>query len=80
MQSICFSTDGSKIAITSRDTLIRIFDVRSGRVESEAKSHQNMRDSRVLFVDREYLITTGEFFIKYSSLYQNFISIHFTLV
>lgn len=62
LQAISWSRDGKKIAISSRDTVLRIFDVGTGCIEMAAQGHCSIRDSRVLFVKREYLATTGVFF------------------
>lgn len=59
IQSISWAEEGYKMAVSSKDLKIRIFDVRSNSMEIEAASHQNMRDSRVLWVDQNYILTTG---------------------
>lgn len=47
--------------MSSRDTIVRIFDVRSKVIECATQSHKNIRDSRVLFVSSDHLLTTGWF-------------------
>lgn len=71
--------DGNKIAISSRDTVVRIFDVRSKVMESETQSHKCIRDSRVLFVNNDYLLTTGYFFRQKFSVQCEVILIQFIL-
>lgn len=65
---MCWSMDGHKVAITSRDQNVRIFDVRTNAMESKTKSHENVRDSRVLFVSSDYMITTGGFVRQFLSV------------
>lgn len=59
IQSISWAEEGYKMAVSSKDLKVRIFDVRSNSMEIEATSHQNIRDSRVLWVDQNYILTTG---------------------
>lgn len=40
--------------------MLRLYDVESGHIETATQGHKNMRDSRVLFVNRDFLLTTGE--------------------
>lgn len=62
IQCVSWSNDGNMIAISGKDRKIRIFDVRTNSIQKEAENHQNMRDSRVLFVNKDYLLTSGWFF------------------
>lgn len=59
IQSISWAVEGYQLAISSKDLKVRIFDVRSNRMEVEAPSHQGIRDSRILWLNENHILTTG---------------------
>lgn len=61
-QAILFaawSSDGSKIATHAKDKQLRIIDARSGKVLAQAKSHEGIRPSRVVFLNDHQLASIG---------------------
>ncbi|CAK9302765.1 unnamed protein product [Gordionus sp. m RMFG-2023] len=63
---LAWNYDGSLLATTCKDRMLRIIDPRKGSTVVEARSHQGVKSSRVFFVDRDpyggaqhYMITTG---------------------
>lgn len=59
IQSISWCKDGYKIAVSSRDLKLHIFDIKSNKMEMETNNHQNIRDSRVLWLNEHFILTTG---------------------
>lgn len=62
VQSIAWSMDGKLLASSCKDKIIRLFDPRaalSGASILETAGHQNPRDSRVIWTDENYILTTG---------------------
>lgn len=57
--SACFNWDGSKLVTTCKDKKIRIYDPRSGEVESEAICHEGSKATRALFLRHGLIFTTG---------------------
>uniref|UniRef100_A0A8C5QU00 Coronin n=1 Tax=Leptobrachium leishanense TaxID=445787 RepID=A0A8C5QU00_9ANUR len=61
VQSVCWSTDGVLLGTSSKDKRLRVFDVRkSGGAIQDAQSHDNNKDSRVLWTNsNNHLLTSG---------------------
>lgn len=59
IQSVGWATDGNQMAICSKDLKVRVFDARLNTMVLKANSHQNIRDARVLWINDNYIITTG---------------------
>ncbi|KAI1280679.1 Coronin-2B [Halotydeus destructor] len=65
IQSISFNRDGSLLATTCKDKLLRIIDVRRGVVVGHGRCHEGSKAAKVAFLgDTTRLFTTG--FSKYS--------------
>ncbi|CEG71439.1 Putative Coronin [Rhizopus microsporus] len=47
-----WNVDGSQIATTSKEKVIRIIDARTGNVLSEGRSHDSLRPSRIVWLDK----------------------------
>jgi len=63
--SMAFSRNGALLATTSKDKLLRLLDVRSGKVLQQGQAHTGAKASKVVFVgDSGNLFTTG--FSKFS--------------
>ena len=60
IQSISWKSDGACIVTSCKDKLLRILDPRSGNVEQEGQGHQNVRDSRAIWLgNKDKILTTG---------------------
>ena len=60
MQDLAWQPQGSLLATTARDKTIRIFDPRAGlEAVMETGSHQGVKDSKLVWVDDQTLLTTG---------------------
>ncbi|RUS74895.1 hypothetical protein EGW08_017341 [Elysia chlorotica] len=60
IQSITWQGDGALLATSCRDKKLRVIDPRAGVVVQEGKGHQNIKDSRLLWLPRkDYMISTG---------------------
>lgn len=57
--SLAINRDGSLIATTSKDRILRIIEPRSGIVVSEGQAHQGTKCSKVIFLDNNRVLTTG---------------------
>lgn len=57
--SACFNWDGSKLVTTCKDKKIRIYDPRTGEVESEAVCHEGSKATRAIFLRHGLIFTTG---------------------
>ncbi|XP_011190340.1 coronin-1C-A isoform X2 [Zeugodacus cucurbitae] len=57
--SACFNWDGSKLVTTCKDKKIRIYDPRSGEIESEALCHEGSKATRAIFLRHGLIFTTG---------------------
>lgn len=58
--SVSFSYDGSLMATSSRDGVVRLLDVRASKVVHEFKPIEDKRDTQVIFAgSNDRLITTG---------------------
>ncbi|XP_065367029.1 coronin-1C-A isoform X2 [Calliphora vicina] len=57
--SACFNWDGSKLVTTCKDKKIRIYDPRTGEVESEALCHEGSKATRAIFLRHGLIFTTG---------------------
>ena len=51
--------NGSKVATTCKDKMIRIFDPRTGKLLAEGKGHQATKPMRAFFLKDGHLFTTG---------------------
>ncbi|KAM9392654.1 coronin-7 [Pholidichthys leucotaenia] len=60
LQSVSWKQDGSLLASSCKDKMLRVFDPRAqlSPVQS-AKSLQNNKDSRILWTKDDFLVTTG---------------------
>jgi coronin-1B/1C/6 len=58
IQSLAWSSDGQRLAITSKDKLVRVADPRTGKFEVEKSSHDGVKGSRVVWVD-DKVFTVG---------------------
>ena len=60
VQDLAWQTLGSLMATTARDKTVRIYDLRAG-VEAimETVSHQGVKDSKLVWVDDQTILTTG---------------------
>lgn len=54
-----WNNDGSKIATTCKDKMIRCFDPRTGKLATEGKGHHATKPMRALFLTDGKLFTTG---------------------
>ncbi|KAK3780932.1 hypothetical protein RRG08_052087 [Elysia crispata] len=60
IQSVTWQGDGALLATSCRDKKLRVIDPRAGTVVQEGKGHQNVKDSRLLWLPRkDYMISTG---------------------
>lgn len=61
IQSYAFNHQGTRIGSTSRDKMLRVFDVRMSKCVIEAKAHDSVKGSRIVWAgDSNYgIITTG---------------------
>lgn len=58
--SFAFNYNGSLLATTSRDKMLRIWDIRAGKVISEGPGHTGAKPSRVIWAgNTDRIITTG---------------------
>lgn len=60
IMSVSWSANGNLLATSAKDKKVRIIDVRANRIVNSASSHENNRDSRVVWLgDTPYILTTG---------------------
>ncbi|KAM9745932.1 coronin-7-like isoform 1-T1 [Menidia menidia] len=60
VQSLSWKRDGSLLASSCKDKMLRVFDPRAQLTPVQsAKSLQNNKDSRILWAKDDYLVTTG---------------------
>ncbi|GAA6229158.1 coronin-7-like [Lates japonicus] len=60
LQSLSWKQDGSLLASSCRDKMLRVFDPRAQLTPVQsAKSLQNNKDSRILWAKDDFLLTTG---------------------
>ncbi|XP_017031081.1 coronin-1C-A isoform X2 [Drosophila kikkawai] len=57
--SACFNWDGAKLVTTCKDKKIRIYDPRTGELESEAMCHEGSKATRAIFLRHGLIFTTG---------------------
>lgn len=57
--SMAINRDGSLIATTSKDKILRIIEPRSGITVSEGSCHTGTKATRVVFLDNNRVLTTG---------------------
>ncbi|XP_037914141.1 coronin-6 isoform X1 [Hermetia illucens] len=57
--SACWNWDGSKLVTTCKDKKIRLFDPRTGEIESEALCHEGSKATRAIFLRHGLIFTTG---------------------
>ena len=57
--SCCFSWNGSRLAVTSKDKKIRIYDPRTGELEVEAGGHEGAKPQRIIYLRNGLIFTTG---------------------
>ncbi|XP_036331792.1 coronin-1C-A isoform X2 [Rhagoletis pomonella] len=57
--SACFNWDGSKLVTTCKDKKIRIYDPRTGEIDSEALCHEGSKATRAIFLRHGLIFTTG---------------------
>lgn len=62
--SLAVNREGSHIATTSKDKLLRIIEPRTGIVVAEGMAHNGTKQSRVVFLNDSRVLTTG--FSKHS--------------
>lgn len=62
--SLAVNREGSHIATTSKDKILRIIEPRTGIVVSEGMAHNGTKQSRVVFLNDSRVLTTG--FSKHS--------------
>ncbi|XP_059140103.1 coronin-7-like [Physella acuta] len=61
VQSVSWQEDGALLVTSSKDKKIRIIDPRAGTVVQEGNGHQNVKDSRVLWLSGKNLILSTGF-------------------
>lgn len=61
IQSVSWKQDGTILATSCKDKMVRIFDPRSANsFQAECDSHQSIKDSRIVWLgDQPRLLTTG---------------------
>jgi coronin-1B/1C/6 len=59
IQSLSFNRNGSALVTTCRDKKIRIWDPRMNQTAQEAPGHSGAKNSRVVFLNDERIVTTG---------------------
>lgn len=57
--SISWNRDGSLFATTCKDKQIRVIDPRLGTIVTQGEGHQGSKASKVIFLDKVRLFTTG---------------------
>ncbi|XP_065063838.1 coronin-1C-A-like [Rhopilema esculentum] len=57
--SMCWSRDGSYLATTCKDKMMRIIDIRKEEIIAEHMAHDGPKQSRVCFIGNDRLLTTG---------------------
>lgn len=67
IQSTSWKKDGRLLATSCKDKKVRIIDPRAASpVVEVANSHQNIKDSRIVWLgEQDRILTTGEFDIMY---------------
>ncbi|CAG5115886.1 unnamed protein product, partial [Candidula unifasciata] len=60
IQSVSWKGDGSLLVTSCKDKKIRVIDPRANSVVQEGSGHQNVKDSRVLWLgEKEFILSTG---------------------
>ncbi|BFZ15285.1 hypothetical protein BsWGS_18324 [Bradybaena similaris] len=60
IQSVSWKGDGSLLVTSCKDKKIRVIDPRANSVVQEGSGHQNVKDSRVLWLgSKEFILSTG---------------------
>uniref|UniRef100_A0A0B7APY5 Coronin n=1 Tax=Arion vulgaris TaxID=1028688 RepID=A0A0B7APY5_9EUPU len=60
IQSISWKDDGTLLVTSCRDKIIRVIDIRANSVVQEGPGHQNIKDSRVLWLGgKDMFMSTG---------------------
>ncbi|KAG9508558.1 Coronin-6, partial [Fragariocoptes setiger] len=54
-----WSWDGSRLATTCKDKKIRIYDPRTGEIESEGEGHEGAKPQRIVYLKNDLILTTG---------------------
>ncbi|CAI9741049.1 coronin-1C-A isoform X1 [Octopus vulgaris] len=57
--SVSFNYNGSRVAVTTKDKMIRILDPRTGSEIKSAKGHQGSKPSQCVFLRNGKIFTTG---------------------
>lgn len=57
--SLAINRDGSLIATTSKDKILRVIEPRTGIVVTEGQAHEGTKCSKVIFLDNNRVLTTG---------------------
>ncbi|XP_034661537.1 coronin-6-like [Drosophila subobscura] len=59
LYSASFNWNGTKLVTTCRDKKMRVFDPRSGELESAAECHESARATRAIYLRSGLIFTTG---------------------
>lgn len=60
VQSLSWRAGGSLMVTTCRDKQMRVLDMRAGKLAQEVAGHQNLKDTRVLWLgDTDFILSTG---------------------
>ncbi|XP_071127168.1 coronin-7-like isoform X1 [Mytilus edulis] len=60
IQSVSWKGDGTCIVTSCKDKLLRVIDPRSSTVQQEGSGHQNIKDSRAVWLgNKDNIVTTG---------------------
>lgn len=55
----CFSWKGDRIVVTCKDKKIRIYEPRTGELESEGEGHEGAKPQRAIFLRDDMILTIG---------------------
>ena len=60
IMSVSWTKAGTLVATCAKDKVVRVIDPRGKQIITSAQSHDNTKDSRVLWLgDSPYILTTG---------------------
>ena len=59
VQSVAWQWEGKLLASQAKDKTLRVWDPRSGEAAMEAGSHEGVKDSKVVWVAEDRILTSG---------------------
>lgn len=61
VESLSWSADGTRLAVVSKDKLLRIVDARSGTVDHSIEAHDGVKAMRVVWLGNDARVVTAGF-------------------